>query len=83
MRSTTYMLFSFIISLSLNGCGTTGTAINALRPTEDKAPSVYESTTSYINLPVKIKIQDIENKLNPSLNGLIYEDKNIEDDDET
>ena len=81
MRSTTYILFAFIISLSLNGCGTTGTAINALRPTEDKAPSVYESTTSYINLPVKIKIQDIENKLNQSLNGLIYEDTNIEDDD--
>ena len=81
MRITIILLYAFAISLSLNSCGTTGTAINALRPTEDNAPSVYESTTSYINLPIKIKVQDIENKLNVSLNGLIYEDSNIEDDD--
>ena len=81
MRITIILLYAFAISLSLNSCGTTGTAINALRPAEDNAPSVYESTTSYINLPIKIKVQDIENKLNVSLNGLIYEDSNIEDDD--
>ncbi len=81
MRTTLFVLYAFIISLSLNSCGSTGTAINALRPAEDNAPSVYESTTSYINLPIKIKVQDIENKVNQSLNGLIYEDSNIEDDD--
>ena len=81
MRSLQFILYAFVISLSLNGCGSTGTAINALRPTEDNAPSVYESTTSYINLPIKIKVQDIENKVNQSLNGIIYEDSNIEDDD--
>ena len=81
MRTIFYILSALIISLLLNGCGSTGTAINALRPTEDTAPSVFESTTSYINLPVKIKVQDIENKLNLSLNGLIYEDTNIEEDD--
>ena len=81
MRTTIYILYAIVFSLSLNSCGSTGTAINALRPTEDNAPSVYESTTSYINLPIKIKVQDIENKVNQSLNGLIYEDSNIEDDD--
>ena len=81
MRTIFYILFALIISLSLNGCGSTGTAINALRPTEDTAPSVFESATSYINLPVKIKVQDIEDTLNLSLNGLIYEDTNIEEDD--
>lgn len=81
MRSTLYILCVFVFSLSLNSCGTTGTAINALRPTQETAPSVYESTTSFINLPIKIRVQDIENQINNSLNGLIYEDSNIEDDD--
>lgn len=81
MRTTVLLLYAFVISLTLNSCGSTGTAINALRPTEDHAPSVYESTTSYINLPIKIKVQDIENKVNQSLTGLIYEDSTIEDDD--
>ncbi|WP_318642570.1 DUF4403 family protein [Flavobacterium ardleyense] len=81
MRSTLYILCVFVFSLSLNSCGTTGTAINALRPTQETAPSVYESTTSFINLPIKIRVQDIENQINQSLNGLIYEDSNIEDDD--
>lgn len=81
MRTIFYILSALIISLLLNGCGSTGTAINALRPTEDTAPSVFESATSYINLPVKIKVQDIEDTLNLSLNGLIYEDSNIEEDD--
>ena len=81
MRTTLIFLYTLIITLTLNSCGSTGTAINALRPAEDNAPSVFESSTSYINLPVKIKVQDIENKVNQSLNGLIYEDSNIEDDD--
>lgn len=81
MRTFYTLISAFLISLSLNSCGTSGTAINALRPSEDNAPSVYESTTSYINIPVKIKVQDIENKLNLALNGLIYEDSDIEDDD--
>ncbi len=81
MQSIFSLLCTSVILLTLNSCSSSGTAINALRPSEDKAPSVYESSTSYINLPIKIKLQDIENKLNLSLNGLIYEDATIEDDD--
>lgn len=81
MRTISYFIYIILFSLTLNSCSSSGTAISALRPTEDKAASIYESSTSYINLPVKIKIQDIENKLNESLNGLIYEDATIEDND--
>jgi hypothetical protein len=42
---------------------------------------VYENTISYINMPIQIKLKDVENKINSSLTGLIYEDSNIEDDD--
>jgi len=53
-----------------------------LRPEPDNAsPLQYESTPSFINLPITVKLQDIENQTNQLLNGLIYEDNNIEDDD--
>ena len=32
-------------------------------------------------MPIQIKLKDVENKINSSLTGLIYEDSNIEDDD--
>lgn len=70
--------FSFLLLIS---CSTTQ-KIEALRPEPDDAsPLVYENIPSYINMPVKIKVKDIENQTNKYLTGLIYEDNNIEDDD--
>lgn len=67
--------------LLLSSCGTT-TKIAALKPEPDDAtPLQYENVISYINLPITVKIKDIENQTNALLNGLIYEDNIIEDDD--
>jgi hypothetical protein len=56
--------------------------ISSLKPEPDDAsPLVYENTTSFITLPITIKLKDIEHQSNALLNGLIYEDSNIEDDD--
>ena len=53
-----------------------------MKPEPDDAdPLVYENLYSYINMPINIKIKDIENKTNSLLNGLIYDDSNIDDDD--
>jgi hypothetical protein len=53
-----------------------------LKPEPDDAtPLVYESIPSYINLPISVKLKDIENQTNTQLNGLIYEDNIIDDDD--
>ncbi|SHL36471.1 DUF4403 family protein [Flavobacterium xanthum] len=69
------------IFLFLSSCGTT-TKIAALKPEPDDAtPLQYENVISYINLPITVKIKDIENQTNVLLNGLIYEDNTIEDDD--
>ena len=69
------------MALLVAGCGTTQ-KIEALKPEPDDAsPLLYDNATSYINLPVKIKLKDIENQTNKTLTGLIYEDNNIEDDD--
>lgn len=75
----------FIISLSqlllITGCASTSQKIEALKPEPDDAvPLTYTNTPSFINLPVSIKLKDIQNKTNTLLNGLIYEDNNIEDD---
>ncbi|HLF53310.1 DUF4403 family protein [Flavobacterium sp.] len=73
----TSLLVFFIIS----SCSSTQ-KITALKPEPDDAkPLVYETTTSFIKIPILIKLKDIENQTNKTLNGLIYEDNNIEDDD--
>jgi hypothetical protein len=70
----------FICSILLS-CSTSQ-KINTLKPEPDDAtPLVYENSPSYINLPINIKLKDVENKTNSILNGLIYEDSIIEDDD--
>ncbi|MGE0560553.1 MAG: DUF4403 family protein [Flavobacteriales bacterium] len=58
--------------------------IESIRPEPDDAsPLVYNNLPSFISLPVSIKLNDIEHQINKTLNGLIYEDNNIEDDDLT
>jgi type IV pilus biogenesis protein CpaD/CtpE len=75
-----FLLFSLLILIPL-GCSTTQ-KIEALKPeADDASPLLYDNATSYINIPVKIKLKDIENQTNKTLTGLIYEDNNIEDDD--
>jgi len=56
--------------------------IAALKPEPDNAsPLIYETTPSFINLPISVKLKDVENQTNTLLNGLIYDDNTIEDDD--
>lgn len=74
-------VFAFIITLFISSCSTSN-KISALKPEPDNAePLVYENTASFINLPITVKLKDVENQTNALLNGLIYEDNNIEDDD--
>ncbi|PWJ58190.1 uncharacterized protein DUF4403 [Dyadobacter jejuensis] len=41
-----------------------------------------ESHLSYLNLPVEIPLQEIEDQLNAKISGLIYEDNSYQDDHE-
>ncbi len=71
----------FLIVLLFSSCSTSN-KIAALKPEPDNAsPLVYETSASFINLPISVKLKDVENQTNALLNGLIYEDNNIEDDD--
>ena len=73
-------LLLLISVLFLVNCSSTN-QIEALKPEPDDAtPLIYENVASFINLPVNIKLKDIQHQTNTLLNGLIYEDNNIEDD---
>lgn len=79
-RHISSLLLIFVL-MSFYGCSISQ-QINTLKPEADDAtPIVYKNNPSFINLPISVKLKDIENKTNSILNGLIYEDHNIEDDD--
>ncbi|WP_269227275.1 DUF4403 family protein [Flavobacterium eburneipallidum] len=81
MLKTASTFLTFLIIFSLSSCSTSN-KIAALKPEPDDAsPLLYDNVASFINLPISVKIKDIENQTNTLLNGLIYEDNTIEDDD--
>jgi hypothetical protein len=63
------------------GCGSSGKLATLKPEPDDASPLFYENAPSYINLPISVKLKDIENQTNQLLNSLIFEDNNIEDDD--
>lgn len=76
----TLLLLGIASLFITTGCST-AKRIEALKPEpSNNAPLVYQSTTSFINLPVSITIADIESQVNKLMPGLIYEDKVLEDD---
>lgn len=77
---TILFITAVAFSALLSGCST-AKKIEALKPEpSDNTPVVYQTTTSFLNLPVTVSLADIENQLNKNFNGLVYEDKSIEDD---
>lgn len=77
------IFFISLIGLFLSSCSSSK-KIAALKPEPDDAsPLVYDNSPSFVSLPIVIKLKDVENQINKALNGLIYEDNNIEDDNLT
>jgi hypothetical protein len=74
------ILLVFLIIFLISSCASSN-KIAALKPEpNDASPLVYETSPSFINLPISVKLKDVENQTNTLLNGLIYEDNYIEDD---
>ena len=73
-------LFIIFISIVFNSCSTTQ-KIEALKPMpSNDAPMVFKTKTSFVNMPLEISLKEIENQLNKTLAGEIYNDSNLEDD---
>lgn len=69
-----------LLGFLLDSCSSTQ-KIELMKPEPDEAlPIKYPITSSYISFPVNLSVKDIETQTNKSLNGLIYEDANLEDD---
>ena len=74
-------LSSLILILVFAACGN-NQQVAALKPLPDYSSTeiVYEKQLSFINMPVELTMLDIQNQTNKYLNGLIYEDALLEDD---
>lgn len=79
-----YLIFPLVLILVVvvfSACST-AKKLEIIKPEPDNAaPLVYETTTSFLKLPVSIKLKDIENQTNKLLNGMIYNDSIMNDDD--
>ena len=80
MKNLLPFLGCIITSFIFNSCSTTQ-KIELMKPEPDEAaPITYPITSSYISFPINLAVKDIETQTNKSLNGLIYEDNNLDDD---
>lgn len=71
---------SLLLLSLLIGC-TGAQKIAALKPEPSgNEPVAYKTTTSFVSMPMEVTLREIENQLNKSLSGLIYEDNNLQDD---
>lgn len=72
--------FYIFISVVLVGCSSTN-KIASLKPEPSQnVPMAYKTNTSFVSMPMEITLKEIENQLNKSLTGLIFEDNNLADD---
>jgi len=80
MKSIVLLICTLVISLFFQSCSTTQ-KIELMKPEPNEAaPLTYPITSSYISFPISLAVKDIQSQTNKSLNGLIYEDKILEDD---
>ena len=75
--------FFLFISMLFVGCATSPKLQTMMPNKTASEPLKYEYSTSFLSLPINIKLKDVENQINKNLNGLIYEDNLIEDDNIT
>ncbi|WP_372745832.1 DUF4403 family protein [Lutibacter sp.] len=75
------ILLGLVVLIFIISCGTSN-KIETLKPEADlAAPILYDKEISYLNIPISMKLKDLAFQTNTILNGLIYEDKNLEGDD--
>jgi hypothetical protein len=68
------------IGLLISACSTSS-KIAALKPAANYSTDiVYNKQESYLSLPLEIQVADLQNQTNKYLNGLVYEDQVLEDD---
>jgi hypothetical protein len=80
MKKKIITLGSCALFILLFGCAPTNNLATLKPEPSTNSPMAYKTSTSFVSMPMEISLKEIENQLNKSLNGLIYEDLNLEDD---
>jgi hypothetical protein len=78
MSHFNYKISLFVIAIGfgvLQGCSTPGIATQA--PSENYMSIEYKPKPSTISVPVEIDVKSVETLLNKEINGLIYEDNSL------
>lgn len=80
MKRNLIVFSNITMLLLLFSCSPTS-KIAALKPEPSQnAPMAYKTNASFVSMPMEITLKEIENQLNKSLSGQIYQDDNLEDD---
>jgi hypothetical protein len=80
MKIISFYLIAIAVLLIVFSCSSVQ-KIGALKPEPSQnLPIVYKTNSSFVSMPMDISLQEIENQLNKSLSGLIYDDSNLDDD---
>ncbi len=80
MKQSFFSFLSLIVISFLFSCSSSK-KIEALKPEPSYSNEVvYDKQTSYLNLPVEVSVADLQTQTNKYLNGLIYDDEKLEDD---
>ncbi len=75
------IVFSIIIMLMLLYSCSPTSKIAALKPEPSQnTPMAYKTNASFVSMPMEITLKEVENQLNKTLSGLVYQDDNLEDD---
>jgi len=70
---------SIVISISfLVGLTACHTTLTPEKPAESYQPYLYQPKSSLINLPVEMKVTELETFINKQLTGLIYDDNSLD-----
>jgi len=80
MKNCFLILISLILLSALFSCSSTNKIATIKPEPSQNTPMAYKTTTSFVSMPMEVSLKEIENQLNKSLTGLIYEDNNLEDD---
>lgn len=83
MKGLTIFSAFLLLLITLSSCGASSTKrIDALKPEPTNENIIlYKNKTSFVSLPVEISLKDIQKQLNKNMDGLIYHDSILDDDD--
>ena len=80
MKRLINIVCSGLTFLFLIACGSSQKIITQKPNPENVTEEIVEKETSFLSLPIEIALQDIQNQVNKSMTGLLFNDEDFSDD---